>query len=183
MLRKFLSLAGATVGLCLLLTSCSQDSKPVRTYAMGERVQLGHLIYTVFETQWMTQLGQGPTTRVPQQRFFAVRLSITNAGSADAVAPTLQLVDDSGQTLTEITDGEGLTSWLGQIRQIRPAESAQGNVLFDVAPAHYKLRIADEGEQNIALVDIPLSFSTETPSLPGLENVAPRPDAAPAKKK
>ena len=42
---------------------------------MGERVTAGSLVYNVFEDQWKAQLGQGPDTRVPKDRFFLVRLS------------------------------------------------------------------------------------------------------------
>ena len=55
---------------------------------------------------------------------------------------------------------------LRYLRQIRPADSANGNVLFDVPPAHFKLRIQDEQGQRAALIDIPLSFNSETPDIP-----------------
>ena len=48
--------------------------------------------------------------------------------------------------------------------RVKPAESAQGNLLFDAPPAHYKLRIADENEDHVAYIDIPLSFGAEAPS-------------------
>lgn len=170
MLRTLILMVGACA--VLSLPSCSpRDKKEIRTYPMGERVRLGHLIYTVFETQWLTHLGEGAAARVPQQRFFLVRLSITNAGSSDAISPTLSLIDDSGQTKDELANGEGVPNWTGQVRQIKPAESAQGNVVFDVAPAHYKLRIADENEQNVGLVDIPLSFGVEAPQIPQPESL------------
>ena len=49
------------------------------------------------------------------------------------------------------------------LAQVKPAESAQGNLVFDAPPAHYKLRITDENEENPAYVDIPLSFGAEVP--------------------
>ncbi len=139
---------------------------PVRTYPMGDRVTLGHLVYTVFETQWLTQIGEGPSARVPQQRFFLVRMSITNSGAEEVLAPNLMLIDDSGQSHAELSNGEGVPKWIGYLRPIKPAESAQGDLLFDVPPKHYKLRISDEGEQILAMVDIPLSFGEETPEVP-----------------
>jgi hypothetical protein len=132
---------------------------------LGERVQLGQFIYTVFDTQWMPQLGEGATARIPQHRFFLVRVSITNAGSADAITPPLTLVDDKGGTHDELNNGEGVPNWAGSLRQIKPAESAQGNIVFDVAPAHYKLKVADETEQKLATIDIPLSFGEPAPTV------------------
>jgi hypothetical protein len=61
--------------------------------------------------------------------------------------------------------------WIGYLRTVKPAESAQGNLVFDAPPAHYKLRLTDENEENPAYVDIPLSFGAEIPppELPALE--------------
>jgi hypothetical protein len=150
----------------LLLTSCSADPSKtqIRTYQLGERVQLGPFIYTVFETQWLTQLGEGASARLPQHRFFLVRVSITNAGSTDGFTPPASLVDAKGTTFPELTNGEGVPDWIGSLRQIKPANSAQGNLVFDAPPAQYKLRVADENEQHVGLVDIPLAF--ETPMAP-----------------
>ena len=72
---------------------------PARQYLMGEKVQLGKLIYTVFETQWLTHLGDAATGRVPQNRFFLVRFSAVNSGSNDVTVPTLTIQDDQGQVL------------------------------------------------------------------------------------
>jgi len=41
----------------------------------------------------------------------------------------------------------------------------QGNLVFDVAPRHYKLRVTDEEGQHTALIDLPLEFNAEAPDL------------------
>jgi hypothetical protein len=149
-----------------LTTGCSSDNSfPLRTYPMGEKVQLGHLSYTVFETQWMTHLGEGVNDRVPQNRFFLIRLSVVNSGSSDAIVPTLTITDDQGRSYPEISNGEGVPQWVGYLRQPKPAESVQGNAVFDAPPGHYKLRIMDETETKPADVDIPFSFGSETPEM------------------
>jgi hypothetical protein len=149
----------------LSLTSCSGDpTKQIRTFQLGERVQLGQFIYTAFETQWLAQFGEGAGARLPQHRFFLVRVTITNAGSTDSFTPPASLVDTKGASFPELSNGDGVPNWIGSLRQIKPANSAQGNLVFDVPPAHYKLRFADENEQHVGLVDIPLAF--ETPMAP-----------------
>jgi len=155
-----------TVAAMLTSTSCIQKTFPVRTYPMGDRVILGHLIYTVFESQWLTQIGDGETARIPQNRFFLVRLSVTNSGGEPVVAPNLTVQDDNGSSAPELSNGEGVPQWIGYLRQIDPADSAQGNLVFDVPPKHYRLRITDEDGQRPALIDIPLSFSSESPEIP-----------------
>ena len=37
----------------------------MRTYRMGESITLGHIDYLVYETQWLTQLGEGVTSAYP----------------------------------------------------------------------------------------------------------------------
>jgi hypothetical protein len=156
------------LGFLLVLGACSSESKEkVSTYHLGERVTVGHLIYTVFDTQWLTHVGDDPANqRVPQNRFFLVRASIVNGGAREVVAPNPTLEDDKGNSYPELNNGEGIPQWAGYLRQLRPAETIQGNLVFDVPPAHYKLRVLDEDGNRAALVDIPLSFGTDLPEVP-----------------
>ena len=164
---RYLVLLLALLSAALFLTGCSSGAPyPVRTFGMGEKVQLGHLSYTIFETQWLTQLGEGSSQRVPQHRYFLVRMSAVNGGAAEVIVPTLSVVDDKGQSYPELSNGDSVPQWIGFLRQPKPAESVQGNAVFDAPPAHYKLRILDETETREALIDIPLSFGAETPEVP-----------------
>src|SRR5437763_16922371 len=48
----------AAILAALLLPACSPDTPyPAVTYNLGERVDLGHLVYLVFDTQWLTHIG------------------------------------------------------------------------------------------------------------------------------
>lgn len=131
-----------------------------------ERVELGHIIYTVFDTQWLTHIGQGVDAKVPQNRFFLVRLTAANSGSDKLVVPPTTIVDDDGNTYSEVTNGDGIPQWIGLLREVRPAEAVQGNVAFDAPPRHYKLRVTDENEQRVVLVDIPLTLGSDAPLAP-----------------
>lgn len=133
---------------------------------MGDRVELGHLVYTVLETRWASQLGDGPTARVPQHRFFLVRMNVGNTGNGRAIVPNMTIEDDHGNSYPEVRDGEGVPEWLGFLRPVTTLQAAAGNAVFDVPPAHYKLQVTDEDSQRSALVDIPLSFREEAPELP-----------------
>lgn len=153
------------VAAALFLSNCSMGKFPVRTYAMGEKVSLGPLIYTVYETQWLTQMGEEPALRVPQHRFFLVRASVVNSGATELTAPNLSIVDDSGKVYEELVNGEATPEWIGYLRQLKASESAQGNLLFDAPPRHYRLRALDETGERMALIDIPLTFNAETPQV------------------
>ena len=151
----------AAVTAALFLNACSDRSVRVRTYSLGEKAELGHIIYTVYETQWMPQFGNGPTARIPQHRFYLVRMAAVNSSGADLIVPNVTVEDDKGNSYPELRDGDGVPVWIGYLRRVKPAESVRGNLLFDAPPAHYKLRITDENEENSAYFDIPLSFGAE----------------------
>jgi hypothetical protein len=157
----------ATGLAAVLLSGCSSEpaKPPLKQYNMGEKVPVGHLSYTIFETQWLTHLGEGAAQRVPQNRFFLIRLSVVNGGSGDAAIPNMTLEDDKGQKYDELSNGEGVPQWVGYLRTAHPADALQGNVVFDVPPGHYKLTMADEDQSHAARVDIPLSFGAETPEV------------------
>ena len=167
MLPRFRSLFLLTVLAAFFLTSCGEDKPfPVHTYNLGERADLGHIVYVAFETQWLTHIGEGAAARIPQHRFFLVRISAVNGGPSDLIMPNITIQDDSGQVYKELSDGTGVPQWAGYLRSVKPAESVQGNLLFDAPPRHYKMKVTDETGDRAGLIDIPLSFGSETPEIP-----------------
>jgi len=148
-----------------LLVSCSSPAQNsvLPVYHLGDRASVGGLIYVAFDTQWKTQLETGVVPRVPKSRFFLVRMSILNSGSDDVVAPALTITDDKGQKYQELTDGEGVPQWLGYIRKLKPSETLMGNIIFDAAPQHYRLEVADVSQERKALIEIPMSFAGDAP--------------------
>jgi hypothetical protein len=162
--RLLLPVAVAAV---LSLSSCSRGGGETseKVYELGARAEVGHIIYTVFETQWLPQLGTGDAARVPKNRFFLIRLTAVNSGSDNVLVPNMTLRDDQGNTVEELSNGDGVPQWVGYLRKVAPADSVSGNVVFDAEPKHYRLRVTDENEEKAALIDIPLNFSAETPQL------------------
>lgn len=158
-----------TAAVCLFaLSSCGPAISPEasKVYRMGERVVVGSLTYNVFDDLWKAQLGEGADVRIPKDRFFLVRINVVNGGASELMIPTFTLVDDSGQTFTELPNGDGVPAWTGYLRKVKPAESLQGNVVFDAPPKHYRLRVTDENGNKTRDIDIPLAFNSETPDMP-----------------
>jgi Domain of unknown function (DUF4352) len=153
--------------VCLAAWSgCAPAQAPeVIAHRMGERVPVGSFVYNVFDDQWKTELGEGSDARIPKDRFFLVHMSVVNGGSADYLVPTTTLVDDSGVSYTELSNGDQAPAWLGFLRRAKPAETLQGDVVFDVPPKHYRLRVGDENDEKHEEIDIPLSFSDQTPQI------------------
>jgi hypothetical protein len=166
-----LSCLRAALGvLLLLICSCSSRSAPTRksTYRMGERAQVGRLIYIVLDTEWLDRLGDPPNARLPEQRFLTVRVSVTNSGTTLSAVPLLSVSDMSGgRKFSEITDAPAVPEWLGFLRTVKPADTIYGRVVFDVPPAAYQLRISTDAEpenEEFATVDLPLEL--DRPHLP-----------------
>jgi hypothetical protein len=160
-------LCGAALAVWMCLPGCSarKDSAETRQYSMGERVLVGQMIYTVSEAEWLGQLGDAAAPRMPQHKFLAIRLSVTNGGARTFAIPPTVLLDGSGQTYSELTNAEGLPDWLGYLRMLKPAQTEHGVVVFDVPPGSYRLKVlndADQEDQSAALVNVPY----ETPGLP-----------------
>jgi hypothetical protein len=167
--------AGVAVVLCGLLGGCSAQKSSRSTpnlFRMGERVQAGALVYTVLDTEWLDQLGDSPTPRLPHNHFLNVRISVTNSGTTTSGIPPLVLSDSHGKTYTELSDAEALPEWLGYIRSVKSAETLYGRALFDVPVGDYRLRVADDAEpenQKTATIELPLQLtrphvSTEVPA-------------------
>ena len=173
-------LAALALTTAALLVSCSSSAQNsvVPVYTMGDRAQAGSLIYVAFDTQYKTQLDTGVVPRVPNNRFFMIRMSILNSGNKEALAPVLSLTDDKGVSYQELSDGDGVPQWLGYVRRVKPAENLMGYIVFDAPPQHYKLEVTDDGEHK-AIIDIPFSFAGDTPV--DLPNAPIAPPPAPPK--
>lgn len=153
---SFLALAAAG---CNSLSSSKQSSVIV---AAGDKATVGPLVYTVTDTEVAQQLGDDPNNpRTPQDRFFLVKVSITNASSDEQPIPAMTLVDDAGHNYTELSDGTGVTNWLGVVRKVGPAQTEQGIVAFDAPSKHYRLRLNDPLDDKEIAIDVPLSFVHE----------------------
>lgn len=160
----------ALFGLVVLLSSCGDSDAPLppQIYNMGDRVVLGNIVYVVYETQWLTHLGEGVDAKVPRNRYFLVRLSAVNSSNKEITVPNFKVEDDNGNSFPELggDQASGVPQYIGYLRRVAPANSVQGHALFDAPPRHYKLRLTDEEGEKTAYVDIPLSFTSESPDVP-----------------
>lgn len=153
--------AGRALVLLALLLICGcagQTPRTPRIFAMGERVEVGPLVYIVQDTEWQDRLGEGALARVPEHRFLLVRLSVTNSGIQETDIPPLALVASDGRTYGELSRGESVPGWLGYLRTLRPAATEHGRVVFDAPTGAYRLRVAALGkddEETHALIDLP----------------------------
>jgi hypothetical protein len=159
LLRVALSIAGG-----LLLTGCNRQNSTQINFQMGDRITAGPVAYNVIQTMWRTQLGDIFKTRVPENRFLVITLSATNGGGRDVSVPLLILESD-GKEYRELENGDGVNNWFGLIRTLSPAETRQGNIVFDVPLTSYRLRLTDgsePGTEKFVWVDIPLRLDTDT---------------------
>ena len=149
--------------LSLAAAGCSSTQKPSNIlYAAGDKAVMGPLVYSITDTETAQLLGDDPKNqRNAQERFYMIRLSITNSSSDDQSIPTMTLVDDTGHNYTELSDGTGVANWLGVVRKVKPTETAQGVVVFDAPAKHYRLRLNDPLDEREIAIDVPLNFVHE----------------------
>lgn len=166
----------------LLATSCSSNSKKeALTVPAGEKATVGPLVYNVIETQVLTKLGDDPASvRTPTNRFYLLRVAVSNSSNEDLAIPGLTLVDDSNQEYPEMADGTGVPNWLGIVRRVAAAQTEEGDIAFDAPAQHYRLRLTDETDDRQLFIDVPLTYVPEqlndVPAAPAPETPPVIPD-------
>ena len=137
---------GACLALAVAATGCSPKQQ---MFQIGERVQLGGIVYTVHDTEWAAELDAGgANARAAKHKFLIVHLSINNSGSKEVTLPLLNAVDAAGADHLELAEGPGVPEWLGILRPLNPTETKNGRIVFDVPVGTYNLRLTDGGEQD-----------------------------------
>lgn len=143
--------------LILMLTMAAGCRQTVETHQVGDRIELGGVVYTVQEADWETEIQTGGGTRTPQHRFLVIRLTISNKSNKEVTLPLLNAVKGGAETL-ELSEGLGLDDWLGILRTLNPTETKTGRIVFDMPMGSYSLRITDGGEpekERTAMVALP----------------------------
>jgi hypothetical protein len=129
---------------------------------------LGGVEHTVLTAEWRGALGEGASSRLPDNQFLVLRIALTNETDNPAEIASMRLVADDGTEYEELADGSGLFDWLGLVRTLSSKESRQGDVLFDAPRAVYKLKLAEQsadGEEiNVAMVEIPVRVDETLPA-------------------
>lgn len=153
-----------------LLAGCGR--KPATPVVrMGERAEIGSFVYSVLEARWARQLGEGPSPRLPRSSFLLLRVSATNGSPRNFSIPQLTLVASSGEEYQELSEGEGVTDWIGLMRDVEPLETKTRWVLFDVPRADYRLRVADDAfdpaDAKTALIEVPVRLIAASDPMPG----------------
>jgi hypothetical protein len=167
----------------ILLTSCSSKGRESRTFPAGEKAIVDHMTYSIIDSEIHTRLGDESNPRIPHDRFFLIQVAVSNGGNEEAPIPSLTLVDDSGQTYNELSDGTGVQRWLGVVRKVAPGQTERGYVAFDAPAAHYKLKLSDDASDSDVYADIPLSFVHETQSSDAAGTALPAEEPPTMKKK
>ena len=167
--RTSMTKSGTLVALCLPLalvcSSCNEQNGSKLSYQMGEKIALGPFTYSVIQTVWRTQLGEGFKVRSPQQRFLLINISVTNGGGKEVALPLFKLENERGTSTMELDNTDGVPNSLGILRSVAPAETLQGALLFDVPLSAYRLQLTDGGEpgsEKTAWVEIPLRMDVDT---------------------
>jgi len=155
--------------IVLCVGACSRSAETAKEYEMGNAAVAGPLSYTVINTEWRESLdgASGPT--IPAHKYLLVSVSVTNKSAGEVSIPLLLLVDSSGKEYRESDKGDGVPEWLGLLRSVAPSQTDSGNLLFDVPPGSYKLRVSSGGDlekETTALVNLPYRVEPPPVKLP-----------------
>lgn len=168
-MRKKIQAAIAALIVALTVSCSSRPNEQV--FSMGDRAQVGALVYSVLETQWAERLGEAPGVQLPSNRFLLVRVSVTNGGNRTLYVPQATLVAADGRTYGELTEVQGVPDWWGVLRKLGPAETGTHWIVFDAPRADYRLRVYDEEDveadsRRTALIELPVRFATNPIGVP-----------------
>ena len=156
------SILAYAIAVGTLLSGCSGTTgRQTKVYQPGEKAMVEKLTYNIVDTQIAPKLGDDANPRLPQNRFFIVQIAVSNASNKPMAIPSMTLVDDSGKVYNELADGTGVLRWLGIVRNVDPAQTEQGAILFDAPAVHYRLRLTDDTDKEDIYVDLPLNFMHE----------------------
>jgi hypothetical protein len=167
---KSTNVAMFAAACALALSGCQRSAAPERVGTLGVPLAVGQLTYTAVETEWRDSIESPKGPRIPKSRFLLVNMTVVNASAEQKAIPLLQVVDAKGEVHPEISEGDGVTDWMGYLRMLQPGESRSGRLLFDVPQAACKLRISSGGDpesEQTALIELPLQFNSEVPRVPG----------------
>ena len=165
----------AALAAILLMTGCrGSGSANDRVFEMGAPVAVGALTYNVIDQTWYDALNTDTGQRIPQHRFLILNMTVTNGGAGVQGVPLLTIVGSDGKEYQEETRGEGVPSWMGMIRSAGPAQTEQGNIVFDAPPGKYKLRVSSGGDpesEQTAMINLP--FRVDAPATVGTDAIKP----------
>jgi len=162
-LQKNVCLVFLVIAAALIAVGCGgKPDNLTKVYALGETAEAGAFGFQVSGCDWLDRIGDGADAKTAVHRFLVIHLGVFNRSASDLAIPALALLDDNGQTYSEAPAMMADPKWLGLSRKARSNETTYGNAIFDVPPAHYRLRVADEsGFDRFALIDIPLRVQTD----------------------
>lgn len=149
-------LATATLLMLAALAGCTKQQQ---IHQVGDKVQVGGVLYSVLDADWVNELDAGGgLPRTPQHKYLVVQLSISNVGNKETTLPLLHVVKPDNSEVLELSEGQGVEGWLGILRTLNPTETKVGRIVFDVPQAAYNLRLTDGGEpdsEKTAVVALP----------------------------
>lgn len=143
-----------------MLTDCGEKRAVVSSFAMGQKVQVGKIVYSVLEAEWRADVPGGK--QQPKNRILQLTMAVTNSSSQDMSIPTLRLINSKSQEFPEYIEIEGNMSWMGLLRRLQPSLTESAVIYFDVPVGAYKLEVVDHSDpdnEKTSHIDIPASLA------------------------
>ena len=144
----------------IALTGCGEKAVVISSFPMGQKVQVGKIVYSVLEAEWRSDVPGGK--QPPKNRVLQLTMSITNSSSQEMSMPTLRLLNANNDEFPEYTEIEGNMYWLGLLRRLQPSLTETSAIYFDVPIGAYKLEVVDHSDaenEKTSYIEIPASLA------------------------
>jgi len=148
------------VSTLIALQGCGERVAPISSFPMGQKVQVGKIVYSVLEAEWRTDVPGGK--QPPKNRILQLTMAITNSSSQEMSIPTLRLLNAKSEEHPEYTEIEGNMSWMGLLRRLQPSLTETAAIYFDVPVGAYKLEVVDNSDaenEKASYIEIPASLA------------------------
>jgi hypothetical protein len=93
---------------------------------------------------------------------------VVNSGAEKRPVSSSKLVDSTTVVYNESTEAQDVDHWLGMVGNLKPGDTLEDNILFDLEPKSYKLKLDDGSKSGrVLMIELPLAFEANKPLIPG----------------
>jgi hypothetical protein len=120
----------------------------MRTFQMGQGVELGYLNYAVWDARWYENCSNVHYLNIkPEYSYLLIEITLRNDSDRQKVSPRFKLIDED-----KFSYNISKKYWTGVgnlrlMRSLNPGVTKEGYIVFD-APQnhHYKLRVSNPSQ-------------------------------------
>jgi hypothetical protein len=125
-------------------TKTSKQPATIRTYNMGETVNIGYTSYRVNNAWWSDKLSDNQfIDKKADASWLFISLSVRNDDKKPRTIPPFKLIDSSGAQYQTSSKAWAVDGHIGALESLNPDVTKNGLIIFDVPQSRkYRLKIS-----------------------------------------